>query len=53
MMLLDALTSDPQAGINVEIKESASQTIVQKKLVPFNETTKMSFISEKGAFKNS
>ena len=50
MMLLDQLKSDPQAGVYVEIKESATQASVQKRLVPFNETTKMSFTSEKGIF---
>ena len=50
LMLLDQLKSDPQAGVYVEIKESATQVSVQKRLVPFNETTKMSFTSEKGMF---
>ena len=50
MKLLDQLTSDPKAGVYVEIKESATQTSVQKRLVPFNETTKMSFTSEKGIY---
>lgn len=50
MRLLDKISDDAFQGVNVELKDITQQTIIQKKVVPYNQTfsTKMSFVSDKG-----
>lgn len=48
MKLLDLINNDTTQGVNVAIVETATQEVVQQKFVPYNTTTKMSYISQKG-----